>query len=88
MYAENHAQIESLRSRFDREASERSPNTRDTGSEYLTALATVITAANEHSADPRLADLDTTGELRRVDDYVAWAEQERHRVRHALHDIR
>ena len=87
MYAENHAEIESLQSRFDQEAGDHSPSLRITGDAYLLALTTFITAAGEGTADSRLSDLDTTGEVRRVDDYVAWAEQERHRVRHALHDV-
>ena len=88
MYVENHAEIESLRLRFDQEAGDHSPSRRITGDAYLVALTTFITAANAGTADSRLSELDTTGELRRVDDYVAWAEQERHRVRHALQDVR
>lgn len=88
MYAENRAEIERLGKEFEKLAAGRAAGARPAGEEYMKALGTLIDAYDGGpAADPRLTDLDTTGELQRVDEYVAWAEQERHRVRRALRDL-
>jgi hypothetical protein len=78
-----------MKARFDREVEGRQPGARSTGEEYLGMLSALIDKVEEGPvADPRIAELDTTGELNRVEEFEAWAEQERHRVRRALADIK
>ena len=88
MYERRKAEIDELRKRFDMELAERSVHARDTGARYLEMLTDLIRTVDEGpAADPRLSGIDTTGELSRVEDFEAWAEEERHRVRRALTDI-
>jgi hypothetical protein len=88
MYDDQNERIERLRTRFDREVEERAAGARETGEEYLDALTTYVRTYDEGPAgDPTLSGLDTTGELRRVDERAAWAEQERHRVRRAMSEL-
>ena len=88
MYAENRAEIDRLGKDFERQLSERASTARTAGEEYLGALTALIDAYNDGpAAEPQLLALDTTGELKRVEEYVVWAEQERHRVRRSLLDL-
>lgn len=88
MYDDQKDRMEKLRTRFDREVAERTPQARRAGEEYLEALTTFVRTYDEGpAADPTISGLDTTGELRRVDEHAAWAEQERHRVRRAMIDL-
>ena len=88
MYAENRAEIDRLGKDFESQLKERAPTARAAGEEYLEALTTFIDAYNKGpAADSHLIALDTTGELTRVEEYVAWAEQERHRVRRAMLEL-
>ena len=88
MYDDQNERIERLRTRFDREIADRAAGARETGEEYLDALTTYVRTYDEGPAgDPKLSGLDTTGELRRVDERASWAEQERHRVRRAMSEI-
>lgn len=88
MYDAKKARIDELRVRFDEEIAKRSPEARKIGGEYLDALTEFVRAYNDGPAgDPKVAAMDTTGTLNRVEDHAEWAEQERHRVRGALKDI-
>jgi hypothetical protein len=88
MYEAKKADIDAMRVRFDKELEGKLPGTRATGDEYLKLLTDFIdTFEGGAGADSRLRDLDTTGELDRLDDQSAWAEQERHRVRRAMNGI-
>ena len=88
MYDRRRAEIDAMRARFDREVADRQPGARATAEEYLDMLTDLIdTVESGPVADPRIADLDTTGELNRVEEFEEWAEKERHRVRRALAEI-
>jgi hypothetical protein len=88
MYEENRAEIDQIKARFDRQIEQQSVEARRTADEYLTALGNFVEAFNNGpGADAHLMNEDTTGELHRVEDRVAWAELERHRVRRALLSI-
>lgn len=77
-----------MRERFDREVEDRLPSARATAEEYLGMLSELIDTVEEGPvADPNLTNLDTTGSLTRAEEFEAWAERERHRVRRALADI-
>jgi hypothetical protein len=85
MYEAKKAQIDVLRTRFERQAAEHSPDLQRTATEYLDVLSDFVTTFNEGAgADPRLMGLDTTGELNRIEEQAAWAEQERRRVRKVI----
>jgi hypothetical protein len=89
MYEAKKDRIDRLHTRFDREVADRDPMARRTGQEYLEALSDFIRTYDDGPAgDPKVAGVDTTGELTRVEEQAAWAEQERHRVRRALNDVR
>ena len=78
-----------MRARFDQEIAERLPAARKTAEEYLALLTDLIsTVETGPVADPQLAGLDTTGSLKEAEEFEAWAEGERHRVRRALAEIR
>ena len=88
MYERRKAEIDAMRTRFDREVADRQAGARDTGQQYLGMLNELIdTVEDGPVADTRLADLDTTGALNRAEEFEEWAEKERHRVRRALADI-
>jgi hypothetical protein len=88
MYEVERARLEELRTRFDRAAAGRAPGTRAVGGEYLEALTGFIRSFDEGpAADPTIAQVDTTGQLRRLEELSEWAEAERHRVRRALADV-
>ncbi len=88
MYDSERAGLEEMRARFDRAAAERAPDTRAVADEYLAALTEFIrTFDSGPAADPTIAQEDTTGQLGRLEDFAAWAEAERHRVRRALVDV-
>jgi hypothetical protein len=88
MYERRRAEIDALRTRFDLEVAERRPGARTTAEEYLTMLGDLIsTVESGPVADPKIAELDTTGTLGRAEEFEEWAEKERHRVRRALADI-
>ena len=88
MYESRKADIDTMRARFDREIAERLPAARATAHEYLGMLTALIDKVESGPVgDPRLAELDTTGALSRVEELEEWAEKERHRVRRALMDI-
>lgn len=88
MYDAKKDRIQRLQDRFEEELKERSTAARPAAEEYLKALTEMIRSFNDGpAADPRVPAMDTTGELDRTEDYVAWAEAERHRVRRALRDI-
>jgi hypothetical protein len=89
MYESKKDDIDRLRRRFERDAAQRAPEARRAGEEYLQALTDFIRIYDEGPAgDPMVSGVDTTGELSRVEEQAEWAEQERHRVRRALNDIR
>jgi hypothetical protein len=88
MYDAKRDRIEALRQRFDEEIATRSPRARAVADEYLEALTDFVNSYNDGpAADPTLAGVDTTGQLARVEEHAAWAEQERRRVRHAMQQI-
>ena len=88
MYERRKAEIDAMRTRFDREVADRQAGARDTGQQYLGMLTELIDTVEEGPvADARLADLDTTGALNRAEEFEEWAEKERHRVRRALAEI-
>ena len=88
MYDAEKARLEEMRARFDRAAAERAPDTRRIADEYLAALTEFIRSFDDGpAADPVVAQEDTTGQLGRLEDFEAWAEAERHRVRRALMDV-
>lgn len=88
MYEVEKARLEELRTRFDRAAAERAPDTRAVAGEYLEALTEFIRSFDEGpAADPTIAQEDTTGQLRRLEELSEWAEAERHRVRRSLADV-
>ena len=85
MYDAEKAKIEEARARFERQAAEQSPALRRTAREYLDVLTDFLTTFNEGpGGDPRLLGLDTTGELKRIEERASWAEEERRRVRRIL----
>lgn len=89
MYDGKKAKIDETASRFNRLLENRDPDARSAGEEYLAALTDLIQSFNTGpAADERVMDVDTTGELTRTEERVEWAEQERHRVRKALRDLR
>lgn len=89
MYERRHAEIEHMRARFDQEVAESRPSARQTAEQYLGLLNDLITTVEEGPvADPQLLGLDTTGSLKEAEEFEAWAEAERHRVRRALAEIR
>ena len=89
MYERRHAEIEQMRVRFDQEIADRSPSARKTAERYLEMLTDLIsTVESGPVADPKLAELDTTGSIKEAEEFELWAEAERHRVRRALADIR
>ena len=88
MFDDKKAAIEAVRTRFEHEMHLRSVGARGAGEDYLSALADLIQSFDDGPAsDPRLLAIDTTGQLRRAEEFVAWAEAERHRVRRALADV-
>lgn len=88
MYDSKKAKIEEVRDRFEKQLSEGSPKIRATGSEYLDVLSDFVdTFNNGPGADPRLLRIDTTGELKRMEEQAAWADDERRRVRRILGDF-
>lgn len=89
MYDSKKARMDAARARFDRQASEGSPDLYQTAKEYLEILSDFIRTFNDGpGADPRLMALDTTGELRRMEEQAEWAEDERRRVRRVLAECR
>jgi hypothetical protein len=89
MYDSKKASVDDAARRFERMLEERAPEARAAGEHYLDALTDLIdTFSAGPAADSRVMELDTTGELSRTEDHVAWAEQERHRVRKAMRDLR
>ena len=88
MYERRKAEIDAMRERFDREIAGRQPGARSTAEEYLGMLTELIDTVEQGPvSDSNLAGLDTTGSLARAEEFEAWAEKERHRVRRALTDI-
>jgi hypothetical protein len=89
MYDAKKAKVDETAVRFNRLLAAEDPGAGEAGTEYLTALTDLIQSFNSGpAADPRIMGMDTTGELTRTDDHVAWAEQERHRVRKELRELR
>lgn len=89
MYDAKKASVDEAARRFDRLLGERDPEARAAGEKYLDALTDLIdTFTSGPAADSRVMELDTTGELARTEDHVAWAERERHRVRKAMRDLK
>lgn len=85
MYDSKKAEIEARRILFERQAELRSPVLQKVANDYLEALSDFVTTFNEGpGSDPRLMGLDTTGELNRIEEYAAWAEDELRRVRGIL----
>ena len=85
MYEANQAHIEGIKIQFDRQVAQHSPEARGTAERYLVVLTDFVDLFNNGpGADSRLMGLDTTGALSRAEEYVEWAEHERHRVRRAL----
>jgi hypothetical protein len=85
MYDSKKAHINDLRIQFDREVEEQARTARDTGREYMNALTDFLQIFDEGAgADMRLRDIDTTGELGRLEGQAEWAEEERLRVRRTL----
>jgi hypothetical protein len=85
MYDRRRNEIDAMRARFDREVEGKQPGARATAEEYLRMLTDLIeTVDSGPVADPQIADLDTTGELNRAEEFEEWAEKERHRVRKAI----
>lgn len=88
MYEAQKARVEEVRTRYERDSAARSAEARATADEYLKVLTELIESVDHGPvADPEVAQVDTTGELHRVEEYAAWAEQERHRVRRAMNDL-
>lgn len=85
MYDAKRARIDTLKARVERQATERSPEYRRTAEEYVAALTDFVDTVNHGpGADPRLLGLDTTGELTRLQERAAWAEEELRRIRSSL----
>jgi len=82
MYDSKIDAIDRLRSRFERDAAARPAQFQTSAKEYVEALSDFVDVFNHGpGADARLMGLDTTGTLDRVEEYAAWAEEERRRVR-------
>jgi hypothetical protein len=85
MYDAETARIKELKSRFEQQTAEQSIDLKATAREYLDALQNLVDSFNHGAGgDPRLMGLDTTGQLDRAEERVAWAEAERRRVRKML----
>ena len=88
MYDRRRNEIDAMRARFDREVDGKHPGARTTAEEYLRMLTELIDTVEEGPvADPQIADLDTTGELNRAEEFEEWAEKERHRVRRVIAEL-
>ena len=88
MYDARKARLDDLKSRFERESSAHSPEAQNAAKEYLAGLAEFLTEVDKGPvADPRVANLDTTGTVGRTGEYSDWVAEEHIRVRRALQEL-
>jgi hypothetical protein len=80
--------MEQSRVRFERTRACSHTEACATAAVYVTDLGAFVDAFTRGpGADPHRMGRDITGTLSRVKEHVVWAEAERHRVRHAVHNL-
>jgi hypothetical protein len=88
MFQDKKDSIDHARRRFEAELERRSPDARRVGEEYMESLEDYLRLF-EHgpAADPQVARVDTTGQVRDTEDFADWVWKEARRVRGVLREL-
>lgn len=88
MFDAKKARLQELKTRFEREYDQGSPDTHGVGQEYLEALVSFLDEFDHGpAANPQIVAVDTTGTINRDEEYVEWVAQEHVRVRRMLRQV-
>jgi hypothetical protein len=88
MLNDKRSSIDLARRRFEAELERGSPLARRRGEEYMDSLEDYLKVF-EHgpAADPRVARVDTTGQVHQTEDFADWVWSESRRVRGVLRQL-
>lgn len=88
MFEARKARLEELREKFDGEFGARSSQARLAAEDYLRELDDFLREFRDSPVfDPTIARVDTTGTVKRAEEYMEWVMTEQRRVRRALTDL-